>query len=68
MGFLEGLAPQRQRLLASLCGLVELPQLLMIQDDPVQHVSRFRRDGASVSQLLSERDSQFGDYRERGNG
>jgi enoyl-CoA hydratase len=32
------------------------------------YVSQFRRDGASVSRLLSERDGQFGDYRERGNG
>ena len=29
------------------------------------YMGRFRRDGASVSTLLSERDSQFGDYRER---
>lgn len=28
------------------------------------YMSRFRRDGASVSGLLSERDAQFGDYRE----
>lgn len=28
------------------------------------YMSRFRRDGASVSALLSERDAQFGDYRE----
>jgi hypothetical protein len=28
-------------------------------------MTRFRRDGASVSKLLSERDQQFGDYRER---
>jgi enoyl-CoA hydratase len=32
------------------------------------YVSRFRRDGESVSKLLSERDSQFGDYRERERG
>ena len=30
------------------------------------YMGRFRRDGESVSKLLSERDSQFGDYRERG--
>jgi enoyl-CoA hydratase len=29
------------------------------------YMGRFRRDGASVSKLLSERDGQFGDYRER---
>jgi enoyl-CoA hydratase len=31
------------------------------------YMSRFRRDGESVSKLLSERDSAFGDYREREN-
>jgi hypothetical protein len=30
-----------------------------------ENVSRFRRDGQSVSSLLSERDSKFGDHRER---
>ena len=30
------------------------------------YMSRFRRDGASVSSLLSERDAVFGDYRESG--
>jgi enoyl-CoA hydratase len=30
-----------------------------------EYMTRFRRDGASVSKLLSERDQQFGDYRER---
>ena len=29
------------------------------------YMTRFRRDGASVSKLLSERDANFGDYRER---
>lgn len=29
------------------------------------YMSRFRRDGGSVSQLLSERDAAFADYRER---
>ena len=29
------------------------------------YVGRFRRDGQSVSSLLSERDAKFGDYRER---
>ena len=29
-------------------------------------MSRFRRDGETVSGLLSERDAAFGDYRERG--
>jgi hypothetical protein len=28
-------------------------------------MTRFRRDGASVSSLLSERDASFKDYRER---
>jgi enoyl-CoA hydratase len=30
------------------------------------YMGRFRRDGESVSKLLSERDAGFGDYRERG--
>lgn len=30
------------------------------------YMGRFRRDGESVSGLLSERDAAFGDYRERG--
>jgi len=30
------------------------------------YMTRFRRDGESVSGLLSERDAAFGDYRERG--
>jgi enoyl-CoA hydratase len=29
------------------------------------YMTRFRRDGESVSKLLSERDASFGDYRER---
>lgn len=29
------------------------------------YMTRFRRDGASVSRLLSDRDASFGDYRER---
>lgn len=41
-------------------------QALAFQTEPSKaYMTRFRRDGASVSQLLSERDSQFGDYRER---
>ena len=35
-------------------------------DPGSQTITRFRRDGASVSGLLSERDATFGDYRERG--
>ena len=30
-----------------------------------REISRFRRDGQSVSSLLNERDSRFGDCRER---
>jgi enoyl-CoA hydratase len=33
-----------------------------------EYMGRFGRDGVSVSKLLSERDAQFGDYRERGDG
>lgn len=42
-------------------------QALAFQTEPSKaYMSRFRRDGASVSGLLSERDATFGDYRERG--
>ena len=41
-------------------------QALAFQTEPSKaYMSRFRRDGASVSGLLSERDAGFGDYRER---
>ena len=41
-------------------------QALAFQTEPSKaYMSRFRRDGASVSGLLSERDATFGDYRER---
>ncbi len=41
-------------------------QALAFQTEPSKaYLTRFRRDGASVSQLLSERDAEFGDYRER---
>lgn len=44
-------------------------QALAFQTEPSRdYMTRFRRDGASVSTLLTERDAQFGDYRERGNG
>jgi enoyl-CoA hydratase len=44
-------------------------QALAFQTEPSKaYMSRFRRDGASVSGLLSERDSAFGDYRERDKG
>lgn len=33
-----------------------------------EYMGRFRRDGKSVSDLLSERDTKFGDYRERDDG
>lgn len=42
-------------------------QALAFQTEPSkQYMNRFRRDGKSVSDLLSERDTSFGDYRERG--
>jgi enoyl-CoA hydratase len=41
-------------------------QALAFQTEPSKaYMTRFRRDGASVSGLLSERDADFGDYRER---
>lgn len=44
-------------------------QALAFQTEPSkQYMNRFRRDGKSVSDLLSERDTSFGDYRERGDG
>ena len=42
-------------------------QALAFQTEPSKaYMTRFRRDGASVSSLLSERDAAFRDYRERG--
>ena len=42
-------------------------QALAFQTEASQaYMSRFRRDGESVSALLSERDAAFGDYRTRG--
>jgi enoyl-CoA hydratase len=44
-------------------------QALAFQTEPSKdYMTRFRRDGASVSKLLSERDQKFGDYRERDDG
>ena len=44
-------------------------QALAFQTEPSkEYMTRFRRDGASVSKLLTERDAQFGDYRERDDG
>ena len=41
-------------------------QALAFQTEPSKaYMSRFRRDGASVGSLLSERDAGYGDYRER---
>ena len=41
-------------------------QALAFQTEPSKaYMSRFRRDGASVGNLLSERDAGYGDYRER---
>lgn len=41
-------------------------QALCFQTAPSKaYMTRFRRDGESVSKLLSERDAAFGDYRER---
>ena len=44
-------------------------QALAFQTEPSKaYMTRFKRDGASVSSLLSERDAAFRDYRERGQG
>ncbi|HKU98402.1 MAG TPA: enoyl-CoA hydratase-related protein [Vineibacter sp.] len=43
----------------------ELQALCFNTESSRAYMSRFRRDGESVSKLLSERDAVFGDYRER---
>ena len=43
----------------------ELQALCFNTESSRAYMSRFRRDGESVSKLLSERDATFGDYRER---
>ena len=43
----------------------EIQALAFHTESSKAYMSRFRRDGESVSKLLSERDSSFGDYRER---
>ena len=43
----------------------ELQALAFQTEASKDYMNRFRRDGASVSSLLSERDARFGDYRER---
>lgn len=43
----------------------EIQALCFHTDSSKAYMSRFRRDGESVSKLLSERDAGFGDYRER---
>lgn len=43
----------------------ELQALAFQTADSKAYMGRFRRDGESVSKLLSERDAGFGDYRER---
>jgi enoyl-CoA hydratase len=43
----------------------ELQALAFQTEASKAYMGRFRRDGESVSRLLSERDAAFGDYRER---
>ena len=43
----------------------EIQALCFHTDSSKAYMTRFRRDGESVSKLLSERDASFGDYRER---
>ncbi len=43
----------------------DLQALAFQTESSKAYMSRFRRDGQSVSQLLSERDAAYGDYRER---
>ena len=46
-------------------GAVTFEALAFQTEASKDYMNRFRRDGASVSSLLSERDARFGDYRER---
>ncbi|MGV2980568.1 enoyl-CoA hydratase-related protein [Camelimonas sp. ID_303_24] len=46
----------------------ELQALAMTTEASRAYFSRFRRDGSSVAQLLSERDAAFGDYRTKADG
>jgi len=46
----------------------ELQALAFQTEASKAYMGRFRRDGASVSGLLSERDQGFGDYRTQGKG
>lgn len=50
---------------ASIRAGTELQALAFQTDSSKAYMGRFRRDGASVSSLLSERDAGYGDYRER---
>lgn len=50
---------------ASIRAGTELQALAFQTEASKAYMTRFRRDGHSVSQLLSERDAAFGDYRER---
>jgi enoyl-CoA hydratase len=50
---------------ASIRAGTELQALAFQTESSKAYMSRFRRDGNSVSQLLSERDAGYGDYRER---
>jgi enoyl-CoA hydratase len=43
----------------------ELQALAFQTEESKAYMSRFRRDGETVSALLSERDSAYSDYRER---
>lgn len=46
----------------------ELQALAFQTEASKAYMGQFRRDGASVSQLLTERDQGFGDYRTQGKG
>jgi enoyl-CoA hydratase len=44
----------------------ELQALAFCTESSLAYRRQFRRDGGSVRDLLSQRDRQFGDYREGG--
>ena len=59
-----GFAPFRHAI-ESVTGPLSIQALAFQTEPSKEYMTRFRRDDASVSKLLTERDAQFGDYRER---
>jgi enoyl-CoA hydratase len=59
------LREQLEGLRAAIRAGTELQALAFQTEESKAYMSRFRRDGETVSGLLSERDSAYSDYRER---